>query len=73
MSKSVYTKEYHEVIEKLKKARISAGLKQEDVAYKLKKPQSYVSKIERGERRLDILEISEFAKIYKKRLDFFIK
>ena len=42
------------MIEKLKKARLGAGLKQEDVASKLEKPQSYVSKIERGERRLDI-------------------
>lgn len=73
MPKSVYTKEYQEIIKKLKQARFDAGLKQTDVARKLKKPQSYVSKIERGERRLDILEISEFAKIYKKSLDFFIK
>lgn len=73
MPKSMYTKEYKEIIEKLKQARFEAGLRQEDVAEKLKKPQSYVSKIERGERRLDILEIKEFAKIYKKGLDFFIK
>jgi len=38
----------------LKKARLDVGLKQENVAVKLKKPQSYISKIERGERRIDI-------------------
>lgn len=72
MPKSVYTKEYHEIIKKLKQARFDAGLKQTDVARKLKKPQSYVSKIECGERRLDVTELKEFAIIYKKNINFFI-
>ena len=46
MTKTIYSKEYKNVIENLKKARIEANLKQEDVAKLLKKPQSYVSKIE---------------------------
>jgi len=73
MSKSIYTKEYREIIEKLKQARLSAGLKQEDVANKLKKPQSYVSKIERGERRLDVTELNAFMKIYKRPVNYFLK
>ena len=73
MSKSIYSKDYRNVIEKLKKARLDAGLKQEDVALKLKKPQSYISKIERVERRVDIAELKELAKIYKKDINFFIK
>jgi len=73
MTKTVYTKEYKEIIEKLKQARFDASLKQEDVAHKLKKPQSYVSKIERGERRLDVVEVKEFAKIYKKMIGYFLK
>ena len=48
MSKSIYSKEYKNIIERLKIARLNAGLRQEDVAVKLKKPQSYISKIERG-------------------------
>jgi len=72
MSKSIYSKEYKNVVEKLKKARLEIVLKQEDVARKLKKPQSYVSKIERGERRIDITELKELAKIYKKDINFFI-
>ena len=72
MSKSIYSKEYKNIIERLKTARLEAGLKQEDVASKLKKPQSYVSKIERGERRVDAAELKELAKIYKKSIDFFI-
>jgi len=72
MSKSIYSKDYRNVIEKLKKARLDASLKQSDVAQKLKKPQSYISKIERGERRVDITELKELAKIYKKDITHFI-
>ena len=73
MAKSIYSKEYKNVIEKLKEARLEAVLKQEDVAKKLEKPQSYISKVERGERRLDVIELEAFAKLYKKSLDFFLK
>jgi len=72
MSKSIYSKKYKNTIEKLKKARLEIGLKQEEVANKLKKPQSYISKIERGERRIDIAELQELAKIYKKEINFFV-
>ena len=72
MSKSIYSKDYRSVIEKLKKARLNVNLKQSDVAQKLKKPQSYISKIERGERRVDITELKELAKIYKKDITYFI-
>jgi len=73
MSKSVFTKEYKEIIERLKKGRIEAGLSQQAVADKLGKPQSYISKIESGERRLDVAEIKKFTIIYKKDVSFFIK
>lgn len=73
MSKSIYSKEYKTVVHKLKKARQKAGLKQEGVAFKLKKPQSFISKIESGERKLDIIELKKIARIYKKSLDYFLK
>ena len=73
MSKSVYTQEYKEIIKRLKKGRIEAGLAQQAVADKLGKPQSYISKIESGERRLDVAEIKKFAVIYKKNVNFFIQ
>ncbi|OGH51548.1 MAG: hypothetical protein A3H17_03305 [Candidatus Levybacteria bacterium RIFCSPLOWO2_12_FULL_37_14] len=73
MNKSVYTNDYKEIIERLKTARIEAGLAQQEVADKLGKPQSYVSKIESGERRLDVAEMKKFAVIYKKDISFFIK
>jgi len=45
MSRSIYSKEYKEIIERLKKARIEADLSQQAVADKLSKPQSYISKL----------------------------
>ena len=73
MTKSIYTKEYRKVIYRLKKARQEAGLKQIEVAKKLGKPQSYISKIERGERRVDITELKRIADIYKKSISYFIE
>ena len=73
MSKSIYTKDYKEIINRLKQARIDAGFSQQAVADKFGKPQSYVSKIESGERRLDVAEIKKLAVIYKKDTNYFLK
>jgi transcriptional regulator with XRE-family HTH domain len=40
-------------------SRKKAGLSQDALADRLKRPQSYVSKFERGERRLDVVEFFE--------------
>ena len=73
MSKSVHTKVYEEIIKRLKQARIDVGFSQQKVADILGKPQSYVSKIESGERRLDVAEMKKLAAIYKKPTDYFLK
>jgi hypothetical protein len=39
----------------------------------MKRPQSYVSRVESEEYRLDILEVKKFAKLYKKNIDYFLK
>lgn len=61
MEKDV-TDKYGLLRQMLIEARLTAGLKQADVAAKLGKPQSYVSKIERGERGIDVIEFLELAK-----------
>ncbi len=72
MGESIHSKEYRGIIQKLKDTRLASGLTQTEVALKLKKPQSYLSKIERGERRIDVVELKQLLKIYKKGLtDFF--
>lgn len=48
---------------RLVELREAKGLKQTDIALQLGKPQSYVSKYERGERRLDIVELIAVAKV----------
>jgi len=73
MDKTIKTKEYAKFIEKLRKARLEAGLRQIEVAKKVKRPQSYISRVESGEYRLDILEVKRFAKIYKKSVEYFLK
>jgi len=47
----------------LRAARLNAGLRQVDVAKLLSKPQSYVAKVERGERRLDFIETLDLCKV----------
>ena len=73
MDKTIQTKEYARFIEKLRKARLEAGLKQIEVAKKFKRQQSHISRIESGECRLGILEVKRFSKIYGKSVDYFVK
>ena len=73
MSKTIYSKEHKYIVEQLKKARQGAGLEQEQVAKLLSRTQSHVSKIESGQRRIDVIALKEFARIYKKPIDYFIK
>jgi len=65
MQKSNFTYKYKLLIERLKTARSESGLTQADVAKKLGTAQSFVSKVENGERRLDIIEMLRLADIYK--------
>lgn len=57
--KAVRTPKYLELRRLLVEAREGAGLSQEALAKRLGRPQSYVSKFERGERRLDVVEFFE--------------
>jgi len=61
--KSVFTEEYQSFLSTLVQARINAGLTQTDIANSLGRPQSFVSKYERGERRLDVIEFVAVARI----------
>ena len=59
--KSTFTKRYEWFCEVLVKARKKNGLTQMQVAAELGTPQSYVSKYESGERRLDVVEFIAVA------------
>ena len=73
MNKIIYSKEHRYLVKQLKKARKEIGLSQEQVANFLHRTQSYISKIESGQRKIDIIQLKKFVKIYKKNIDFFLK
>lgn len=73
MTKAIFSKEHKVLIERLKRARKDNDLDQAEVAKLLGKTQSYVSKIEAGQRRIDIVALKEFAHVYKKSVDYFLK
>lgn len=57
---------------KLKQARLDAGLKQADTAVALNLPISAISVMESGDRKVDIFELIELAKLYNKSVEYFI-
>jgi transcriptional regulator with XRE-family HTH domain len=61
MEKSIYSQEYSLFLEQLRNAREIKGLTQTQVAERLGQTQSFVSKVERGERRIDIVELRAFC------------
>lgn len=63
MTRSVYSPAYQRLCEWLIAARVAQHLTQATVAQRLGKPQSFVSKYERGERRLDFVEVVEIARV----------
>jgi transcriptional regulator with XRE-family HTH domain len=62
MRKSIGSPQYDAFLAALREARLSAGLSQEELAKLLDATQSFVSKSERGERRIDILELHQWCR-----------
>lgn len=60
---SIYSDEYQRVIKALREARIAKGVTQESLAQALDRPQSFIAKVENGERRLDIVEFVHLARL----------
>ena len=59
--KSTRTPQYQKLLKRLKDARKKSSVTQQELARRLGKPQSYVSKYENGEWRLDVIEFLEVA------------
>ena len=62
MRRSIGTADHKKLLALLRQIRVSKGLRQLDVAKRLREPQAFVSRYETGERRLDLLELREVCR-----------
>ncbi|EAA4708189.1 helix-turn-helix transcriptional regulator [Salmonella enterica] len=60
---SVYSDDYQSVISALKQARVRQNITQTAIATALGRPQSFIAKVESGERRLDVVEFIRLAQL----------
>ena len=73
MTASLFTEEYGKFRKLLEKYRLKKNITQSELADSLNRPQSFVSKYENGERRLDVIEFLEIAKILQIKIPEFFK
>jgi len=73
MQKSIFTAQQKSLQALLRQIRLDADLRQSDLARRLRQPQSFVSKYESGERRLDVLELRQICQAIGLSLEAFIR
>lgn len=73
MGKSLSSTEGEKLAALLRSVRSEAGLTQAEVAERLELPQSFVSKYESGERRLDLIELRQICKVLRISLGEFVR
>jgi transcriptional regulator with XRE-family HTH domain len=73
MEKSIFTEHQERLQELLRRVRVDAGLRQVDLARLVGQPQSFVSKYESGERRLDLLELRQVCQAVGITLEEFVR
>lgn len=71
--RALHTPAYRRFVKRLILARAQRGLTQAQVARALNRPQSFVSKCESAQRRVDPIELQAFAKLYRVPLAFFLE
>lgn len=62
MGRTIHTPEHRRLVQLLRQLREEAGLRQTELAGLLGRPQSFVSKYESGERRLDLVELRDICR-----------
>ena len=73
MKKSIYSPEQSELLKLLREKRKAAGLSQTELALRLGRSQSFVSKYESGELRLDLVELSLICRALGLSLSSFVR
>jgi len=72
MVTGIYSEEHKELVHKLRQARHRASLSQCEVARLLGRSQSYVSKLESGQRVVSVWQLKELARLYGTDISHFI-
>lgn len=71
--RSIHDPRYQDLIKKLIELRESKDVTQVELAYRLGKPQSYVSKVEILERRLDVIELMDWVNVLNEDYSIILK
>ncbi len=71
--RSLHSPRYRRFTKRLREARVRAGMNQVEAARALGRPQSFIAKIESGQRRVDVIELQDLARVYRKSLSFFLQ
>jgi transcriptional regulator with XRE-family HTH domain len=69
---SIHDAKYRRLLARLREAREAAGLDQIEVSRRLRKPLNYCNRLESGERRLQVLDLGDLARLYGKPLRYFM-
>ena len=72
MQKSIHSARYAVFLKVLRQTRVRAGLTQAQLARKIGETQTFVSKCERGERRIDVIELRTFCQAFGLSLKQFV-
>ena len=69
----LYDEKHKSLVEKLKIARIESNISQEELAKKLNRTQSFISKLENGQVKVNAILLAELSKLYKKSVNYFLE
>ena len=73
MEKSVFTSDYAVLVDTLREVRQAAGMTQVELAKKLGQTQSFVSKLENGQARLDVIQLRTICHVLGTTLPAFVR
>ncbi|AVP97201.1 transcriptional regulator [Ahniella affigens] len=73
MPKSIHRQEAQILVALIREYRIAAGLKQTELSERLGRTQSFISDVERGQRRLDLVQLRDLVTILGRTLPRFVQ